>query len=140
MHQISDFACQIDTWSWSQIIISIQLIMFVDASVVSWLWNIADSYNSLKFSQKTWILQVLIIIVQNIILLQAVSYCRSCNLIQQHSVFMKRNQLSITYHFCCIARAYLSECDQTNWLQEDIQDQNQNVQVSIQLWIVSLNH
>ena len=62
-YQTSDFACQIDMWSWSQIMIDTQLIVFVDMSIASWSWNTADSCDSLKSSQKTLILQVLIIIV-----------------------------------------------------------------------------
>ena len=61
--QISDLACQINTWSWSQIVTSTQLIMFVNASIVSWSWNTADSCNLLKFSQKMLIFWILIIIV-----------------------------------------------------------------------------
>ena len=68
-HQISDLACQINTWSWNQIVTSIQFIMFVNVLIVSWSWNTVDSCNLLKFSQKTLILWVLIIIVQNIVLL-----------------------------------------------------------------------
>ena len=54
-HQISDLAYLIDTWSWSQIMISTQLIVSVNVSVVSWSWNIANSYDLLKFSWKIWI-------------------------------------------------------------------------------------
>ena len=68
-YQISDLACQIDMWFWNQIMISIQLIMFVDASIISWSWNVADSYDLSKFSWKTLIFWILIVIVQNIILL-----------------------------------------------------------------------
>ena len=46
----SDLACQIDTWFWNQIVIDIQLIMFVDISIALWSWNIADSCDLLKFS------------------------------------------------------------------------------------------
>ena len=113
-HQISDLAYQINIWSWSWIMIDIQLIMSVNMSITSWSWNTADSCDSLKSSQKTLILQILIIIIQNIILSQAVSYCRSCNLIQQHSVFMRKKQLSITCYLYCIVRAHLSEYDQTS--------------------------
>ena len=54
-HQISDLACQINTWSWSQIMTSIQFIMFVNVSIALWLWNIVDSCNLLEFSWETLI-------------------------------------------------------------------------------------
>ena len=133
VYQTSDLVCQIDMWSWSQIMIDTQLIVFVNASIASWSWNTADSYDLLEFSQKTLIFWILIIIVQNIILLWAIFYCKSCNLIQQHLVFMRRKQLNVTCHFYHIARAHLSEHDQTNQFWENIQDQNQNMQISIQL-------
>ena len=132
-YQTSDLAYQIDTWSWSWIMIDTQLIVFVDVSIALWSWNTADSCDSLESSQRTLILQVLIIIVQNIILLQAVSYYRSCSSIQQHSVFMRRRQLSVTHHFYHIVRAHLPEHDQMSQLWECIQDQSQSEQISEQL-------
>ena len=125
-HQISGLACQINTWSWSWIVINIQLIMSVNVSITLWLWNTINSYNLSEFLQKIWILQVLIIIVQNIILLQAVSCHKSYNLIQQYSVFMKNKQLSIIHYSCYIVRAYFLECDLTNQFWKHIQNWNQN--------------
>ncbi len=90
VHQTSDLACQINMWSWNQIMTSTQLIMSVNASIISWSWNTADSCDSLKSSWEILILQVLIIIIQSIILLWAILYHRSHSLIQQHSVFVKR--------------------------------------------------
>ena len=139
-HQISDLAYQIDMWSWNQIMTSIQFIVFVDASITLWSWSTADSCDWLKFSWKTLILWILIIIVQNIVLSQAVSYHKSCSSILQCSVFVRRKQLSVVHHFCHIVRAHLLEHDQINQLWEHIQDQNWSVQVLMQLWIVSSNH
>ena len=139
-HQISDHACLINMWSWSQIMTSTQLIVFVNASVVLWSWNTADSYNLLRFSWKIWIIQVLIIIVQNIILSQIISYHKSCSLIWQHSVFVRKKQLSIIHCFYCIVRAHLSEYDQTSQLWECIQDQNWSEQILKQSWIIFLNY
>ena len=51
--QTSDLACQIDMWSWSWIVIDTQLIVSVNASIVSWSWNTADSCNLLEFSWET---------------------------------------------------------------------------------------
>ena len=66
---------------------------------------------------------------RNIVLLQAVFYHKSCNLIQQHSVFVKKKQLSIIHHFYHIVRVHFSEYNQINQLQEHISNQNQNMQV-----------
>ena len=88
--QTSNLACQIDMWSWNWIMTSTQLIMSVDASIASWSWNTADSCDSLESSWEILIFQVLIVIVQNIILSQAISYHRFHSSIQQHSVFMKK--------------------------------------------------
>ena len=140
MCQISDLACQISIWFWSWIVINTQLIMFVNMSIALWSWNITDSYNLLEFLWETWIFQVLIIIIQNIILLQVVSYYRFYSSIWQHSVFMKKRQLNATHHSCHIVEAHFSEHDQTSQLWEHIQDQNWSMQVLIQLWIVSSNY
>jgi len=61
-------------------------------------------------------------------------------LIQQHSVFMKRRQLSVTHHSCCIVRAHLPGHDWMSQLQEHIQDLSWNEQVSEQSWIVSSSY
>jgi len=134
--QTSDLTCQIDMWSWNWIIIDIQLIMFVDVLIALWSWNTADSCDSLEFSWETLILQVLIIIVQNIILSQAVSCHKFHNLISQHSVFMRRRQLSVVHYFCHIVKAHLLECDLMSQLWECIQNWNWSEQVLIQLWII----
>ena len=114
--------------------------MSVSTLIVLWSWNIADSCDSLKSSWETLILWILIIIVQNIILLWAISYCRSCSLIQQHSVFMRRKQLSITHCFYCIVRAHLSEHDQMSQLWEHISNWDQNAWISASLWIIFLSY
>jgi len=129
--QVFDLDCWISTWSWNQIETYIQPIMFVDVSTALWSWSTADSCDSLESSQRTLILQVLIIIVQNIVLSQAVSYYRFHSLISQHSVFVRRRQLNVIYYSCHIARAHFLECDQINQFQEHIQNQNWNIQVLI---------
>ena len=130
IHWASNLACQIDTWSWSQIMTSTQFIMFVNTSIALWSWSTADSCDSLKFLQKMLILQVLIIIVQNIVLSQTVSCHKFYSSILQCSVFVRRKQLSIIHHFCHIIRAHFFEHDWTSQFQEHISNQNQNAWIS----------
>ena len=66
-HQIFDLDYQISIWSWNQIIIYIQLIIFISVLTILWWWSTADSYNQSAFILEILILWVQIIITQSII-------------------------------------------------------------------------